>query len=75
LRGTSPSITFSLSSGGDRTTVTTNNVNGQTVTNTTTGTSVTLANTAVSANNFIWLRITAISGTVTEAHFTINYTT
>jgi len=75
LRGTSPSITFSLSSGGNRTTVTTNNVNGQTVTNTTTGTSVTLANTAVSANNFIWLRITAISGTVTEAHFTINYTT
>jgi hypothetical protein len=73
LRGTSPSITFSLSSGGDRTTVTTNNVNGQTVTNTTTGTSVTIANTAVSANNFIWLRITAVSGTVTEAHFTINY--
>lgn len=74
LRGSSsPSITLSISSGTDRSTVSENNVSGQTVTSTTTGTSVTIADSSIVANAFVWLRITAVSGTVAEAHVTIEY--
>lgn len=68
-----PSVTFSLLSGTSRGTVATTNVNAQTVTSSTTPTSVTIANSSVAANSFIWISITAVSGTVPEFHLTISY--
>lgn len=63
--GTLPSVTYSLKSGSDRSSATTINVNSETVTNTTTGSVATLANATVAAGSWLWVEISATSGTVT----------
>jgi hypothetical protein len=77
VRGSSsPSITVTFRKASDRSAAGTEVVTGgTTVTNTTTGQSVTSFNSAsIAANNHFWLETTAISGTVDELYYTIYYT-
>jgi len=46
-------------------------VNGATVTNTTSGTSATIASSSLADNAWVWVEITAVSGTVDEFHLSI----
>jgi len=68
VKGTSPSVTFSIRYGTDISAAGTEVVtSGITCTNTTTGLSTTSFNNAtVPSNNFVWLTTSAISGTVTQ---------
>ena len=73
----SPSVTWTIRHGTDRSAAGAQVVTGGTVTtSTTTGSDVTVFNDAtIVADSFIWLETTAKSGTVTELHITIVYTT
>ena len=75
LRGSAtPSITWTVRKNGDRSAVGTEVVTGgTTTTSTTTGSVVTTFNSAtIAASDFVWLAITAKSGTVTEYHLTVH---
>lgn len=75
VRGTSPSTTFTLYKGPNR------NGTGNTVmqsgivcTNTTTGVStVSFSSSTVSAGDYVWVAVTATSGTVNELHMTLRF--
>ncbi|MHA2066383.1 MAG: hypothetical protein ACXABY_18585, partial [Candidatus Thorarchaeota archaeon] len=71
--GTSPSVTVTLRRDTDRSATGTAIVSAQAVTSTTTGDSLTIANSAVPADNFVWLETTATSGTVNDFNLTIEY--
>lgn len=76
VRGnTSPSVSYKVMYGSDRSAAgTTVVVAGNTVSSTTTGDSVTsLGSSTPSANNFIWTYLTAVGGTVEEFNLTIFY--
>lgn len=75
LRGSgSPSVTFSIKFGPDRTTGTEVKVGGIIVTSTTVGLSTTvLDNATVPANSWVWITTSAKSGTVTELHVSLTY--
>lgn len=75
VRGTSPSVSFTVRWASDRSLTGTEVVTGgSTVTNTTTGLSVTTFNAGtISAGSWVWVAITATSGTVTEFHLSVNY--
>lgn len=67
LRGTSPSVTFNLRYGTDRSAGgTAVFASDQTVTGTTTLVGLTIASGSIPANGILWLTTSAISGTVTE---------
>ena len=66
VRGSSPSVTYSVRTGSDRSASGTLLVNGATVTSTTTGTDATLASTSITANTWVWVTTSATSGTVNE---------
>jgi hypothetical protein len=68
VKGSSPSVTFSIRYGSDTSAGGTEVVTGGiTVTNTTTGLSTTSFNNAtVPSNNFVWLTTSATSGTVNQ---------
>ena len=75
LRGSStPSVTWTVRKGSDRSATGTEVVTGgTTTTSTTTGSVVTSFNSAtIAASDFVWLRTTAKSGTVDEYHLTIH---
>jgi hypothetical protein len=77
LRGSStPSVTWTIRKGSDRSAAGTEVVtSGTTTTSTTTGSVVTSFNSAgVTANDFVWMQTTAQSGTVTEISITVYYT-
>lgn len=77
LRGSgSPSVTWTVRKGADRSASGTEVVTGgTTTTSTTTGSVVTSFNSAgISANDFIWITTTAQSGTVPEISLTVYYT-
>ena len=71
-----PSVTWTIRHGTDRSAAGAQVVTGgTTTTSTTTGSDVTVFNDAtVVADSFLWLETTAKSGTVTELHVTIIYT-
>jgi len=71
-----PSVTWTIRHGTDRSATGAEVVTGGTVTtNTTTGDDLTTFNDAtIVADSFIWLETTAQSGTVTKIHITIFYT-
>lgn len=71
----SPSVTWTIRHGTDRSAAGTEVVtSGTTTTSTTTGSVVTSFNNAsISANSFIWLETTAQSGTVNSLSVTIIY--
>jgi collagen type IV alpha len=73
LTGSTPSVTFSIFSGDNRTSSSTTHINSQTVTNTTTGSSVTIASANIPSNRWVWLTTSAISGTVESFSISINY--
>lgn len=76
LRGSAtPSVTWTIRHGSDRSAAGTEVVTGGTATtNTTTGDTVTSFNDAtIPANSFVWLETTAQSGTVNEINITIKY--
>lgn len=75
LVGSSPSVTYNLAFGTDRTSGTNVFTSGQTVTSTTTGTTASGFNDAtVPAGSFIWLTTSAASGTITQFQIRITYT-
>lgn len=76
LRGSNtPSVTYSIKHGSDRSGAGTEVVTGgSTVTSTTTGTSVTSFNNAsITAGHYVWLVTTAKSGTVDELSVTLEF--
>lgn len=76
VRGnTSPSVTYRVMYGSDRSSIGTTVVAiGSTVTSTTTGNTVTsFGNSTPLADNFIWTYLTGVAGTVDEFHLTIVY--
>lgn len=73
--GSSPSVTYNIAFGSDRTSGTNVYSAGQTTTSTTTGDVASGFNDAtIPAGSYIWLTTSATSGTVTEILFTITYT-
>jgi hypothetical protein len=72
LQGSStPSVTFVLRYAADRTAAGTLATVSTAITSTTTGTSVAIQQMPIPADNFVWLEITAVSGTVTELNITL----
>jgi hypothetical protein len=72
LQGTgSPSVTFVLRYAADRTAVGTLATVSTAVTSTTTGTTVAIQQMPIPADSFVWIEITAVSGTVTELNITL----
>ena len=61
-----PSVTFSVKSGTNRSSLGTTLTTSTAVTNTTTGTALALSSTAIAAGSWVCLVTTAKSGTVTE---------
>lgn len=76
LKGTTPSITWTVRYAADRSAVGTEVITGgTTTTSTTTGTITASFNSPnIPANSWVWIEITADSGTVTQATITIKYT-
>ena len=66
VQGTSPGVTFVLKADPDRNAAGTAVISSTTVTSTTTGTEAIILNQPILAGFYVWLEITAISGTVTE---------
>jgi len=73
VTGTSPSVTYSVLSGSDRSVTTDTHVNAATVTSTTTGTDATIADSSISANVWVFITITATSGTVNSFSVTLEF--
>jgi hypothetical protein len=66
VRGGSPSVTFILKADPDRDAVGTAITASKTVTSTTTGEEATIINQPVPSGYYVWMEITAVSGTVNE---------
>lgn len=66
VRGDTPSVTFELRYGADRSTAGTLATVPETITNTTTGELVTVQNMPIPADRFLWIVVTAVSGQVEE---------
>lgn len=76
VRGTSPSVTYTIRFGSDRSATGTEVVTGgSTVTSQSTGNIVTSFDDAtIPAGSWVWLETTAETGTTNEMHVTIEYT-
>lgn len=73
VAGSTPSVTYEIRYGTDRSAAGTLAITADTVTNTTTGDSATVQNQPIPANSYVWLVITAVSGTVGELNVTIAF--
>ncbi len=75
LIGTTPSVTWTIRYASDRSATGTEVVtSGTTTTSTTTGSVITSFNSAsIPANSFVWLEVTAVSGTVDSLNVNIIY--
>lgn len=71
VRGTSASVTFDIKKDPDRSTAGTSVITPEAITNTTTGESVAIINQPIAAGQFVWLEVTATSGTVLELNVSI----
>lgn len=71
--GTTPSITYELRYAANRTGAGTLAIIPEAVTNTTTGDSAVVQNQPIPANSYVWLVITAVTGTVGEMNVTIAF--
>ena len=77
VRGSTPSVTASIYSATDRTATTTTHINANVFANATTGNLIagaSMTSTAIAANSFVYINITAVSGTVNEFHGTLRFT-
>lgn len=73
VSGTSPSVTYEIRYSLNRTSAGTLAIAPATTTNTTTGSAATVQNQPIPANAYVWLVITAVSGTVGELNVTIAF--
>lgn len=73
VSGSTPSVTYEIRYGSDRSGAGTLAIVADTVTNTTTGDSATIQNQPIPANSYVWLVITAVSGTVGELNVTLAF--
>ena len=73
VAGTSPSVTYELRYAADRTTAGTLATASDTVTNTTTGDSATVQNQPIPSGRYVWVEITAVSGTVREFNLSVAF--
>ena len=71
VRGTTPSVTFVLKAGTDRNATGTAITVSESITNTTTGEEVAIINQPIPAGYYVWLEITAVSGTPSEFNVSI----
>jgi hypothetical protein len=67
------SVTYELRYAADRTTAGTLATISDTVTNTTTGDSATVQNQPIPSGRYVWLNITAVSGTVNEFNLSVAF--
>jgi hypothetical protein len=67
------SVTYELRYAADRTTAGTLATASDVVTNTTTGDSATVQNQPIAAGRFVWVEITAVSGTVEEFNLSVAF--
>lgn len=74
VRGTSPSVTWTLRKASDRSAVGTEVVTGGTTTTSQTSGDVIVAfnSATIAAGDFLWLETSALSGTVQELHVTVH---
>lgn len=73
VAGTTPSVTYELRYAADRSTAGTLATASDTVTNTTTGDAATVQNQPIPAGRFVWIEITAVTGTVDEFNLSIAF--
>lgn len=71
VRGTSPGVQFELRYGPDRSAAGTLAVIPENVTNTTTGEPITIQNMPIPADNFLWVKVTAVTGVVQELNVSV----
>lgn len=72
VRGTStPSVTLELRYAADRSVTGTLATTSTTVTSTTTGTTFTVQNMPIPVNQFLWVKVTAVSGSVQEISISV----
>ena len=71
VQGINPNVVVTVSSSTNRTTPTTNNIVAFSVSNTTTGNNVTVTNSTIAANSWVWMTTTAVSGTANSVSVTL----
>jgi hypothetical protein len=71
VRGDTPSVTFELRYGQNRSLAGTLATAPSAVTNTTTGQIISIQNTPIPADNFLWILVTAVSGQVEEFNVSV----
>lgn len=71
VRGSSPSVTFVLKSDPDRSSAGTAATVSEAITNTTTGEEVAIINQPIGSGRYVWLEVTAVSGSVTELNVSV----
>lgn len=73
VQGSTPSVTYELRYASDRSTTGTLATNSATVTNTTTGSAATVVNQPIPSGRYVWIEITAVSGTVDELNVSVAF--
>lgn len=73
LRGTTPTMPFSVYSGDDRGNFTSTLVNNFTADSISQGSVATLASTEILTGRWVWIVLGTPTGTVTEFHITVTY--
>lgn len=73
VRGTNPSVSYELYYAADRTAAGTLATVSDTVTNTTTGDTATVQNQPIPAGRYVWIEITAVTGTVSEFNLSVAF--
>ena len=71
VSGATPSVTYEIRYASDRSAVGTLAIVPDTVTNTTTGDVAVVQNQPIPANSYVWVEITAVSGTVEELNISV----
>jgi hypothetical protein len=73
VAGTSPGVTYEIRYASNRSSAGTLAISPATTTSTTTGSSATVINQPIPANSYVWLAITAVTGTVGEMNVTLAF--
>lgn len=71
VQGVTPSVTFVIKSDPNRSSAGTAVTVSEAITNTTTGEEVAIVNQPIAAGRYVWLEVTATSGTVTELNVSV----
>lgn len=71
VRGATPSVTYEIRFAADRSTAGTLAIVPATVTSTTNGDTATIQNMPIPAGRYVWLRVTGVSGVVSELNVSL----